>query len=172
VIMKIRVIIICVATLLIFSAHGQGSFQNLDFEAANISPVQPPSSTAIPALALPDWNISYGSSGFYDTNVILYGIVQGAGNPIIVLLGTNGIGGTSIEGSFSVFLQGASVRLIDGTFIPVNTSISQTGLVPADTESIFFEAQSGTETFAISLNGPKCAFYRGSNTAELHFIWR
>lgn len=141
-----------------FSVLGQDSFQNLNFESANVQQSQTfgfVNSTA----ALPGWTI------FYETNdpqvQVGYnvGAVFGVVGPLVSLMGTNTGGISSISGNFSVFLQGGEVVTVPGggPYVP-ETYLNQTGLVPADTQSITFEAQPGTAMLLLSLNGQDVPF--------------
>lgn len=114
-------------------AFAQGTFQNLDFEAANVVPIsgQPYAVTA--ANALPDWTVNYG---VVQQTQIYYNDPSLGGTA--VTLEANGYPGTVsavVDGNFSVLLQGGQVA----------ASISQTGQIPSGTQSLLFE--SGTFSF-------------------------
>jgi hypothetical protein len=97
-------------------AQGQGSFQNLNFEAANVSGY-PPNSTVPGTNAMPGWNGS-----FFGYDAISFG------GSLISLIDTNaGFGFNPLQGRYSAVLFG-------GAGGPV--TLSQTGLVPAGTESL------------------------------------
>ncbi|HEU5068886.1 MAG TPA: PEP-CTERM sorting domain-containing protein [Verrucomicrobiae bacterium] len=119
-------------------AFGQGSFQNLDFEAAVISPPPAgyiPSDADNPisaADALPGWTVRedgiacdavWGSPGLDVTSV--------------VLISGNTINYPPIQGAYSIQL---SVNTYDPVYNQ-SASISQTGLVPAGMHSIQFLVQ-------------------------------
>jgi hypothetical protein len=154
--MKTIVTLFFVNALLVISAQGQGSFQNLDFEAATISQSQAPGSVNITD-ALPGWNVYRG----YVLNIpppqIGFNNATSA-VPQVTLLGMNGVDETSIEGGFSVFLEGLYVPSIEGGPPLGDSSINQTGLVPAGTQSILFKAQPGTDSLLMSLDGQNIPF--------------
>ncbi|HUD49143.1 MAG TPA: hypothetical protein VMR33_20105 [Candidatus Baltobacteraceae bacterium] len=118
----------CLAALLpIFSAQAQGTFQNLDFELGN--PGSGSFNLSVPvADALPDWSVNYGSVQQTD---IGYNVVS-LGATDVSLIGPGGPGGGPIDGNYSVLLQGG----------PSSASISQTGVIPAGTQTLLFEAES------------------------------
>src|SRR5882724_5781885 len=125
----------------ILSALGQGAFQNLNFEAATIPQTQAFGPVNVTA-ALPNWSVFLGT--FQLTQVLFND--EDLGTTSVSLLGTNGtIGIKSIQGGFSVLLQGGVTA--------TDASISQTGLVPALTESIMFKAQPGFGLLDVSLGG-------------------
>jgi hypothetical protein len=127
-----------VATAATVSVRGQ-DFVNLDFESAQVVFVSTNGTYQYIATAnaLPGW------SAFNDTNqlsTIPYN-PDGSGVWHVALVGSNS---TVLGGNFSaVFGAGAS--------------ISQTGLIPADTESLFFEAH------ANPLSGPLLVSLGGQN---------
>ena len=127
-------ICLCLATTLAaLSTEAQGTFQNLNFEQANPMLV-PGTYYYTVASALPDWTASIGS-------VQLTQITENdpsLGGPWVMLIGPgNDPGFAPIDGYYSVLLQ--------GTFSSSLPAISQTGLIPAGTQSLFFEAQAGIE---------------------------
>jgi len=115
-------------------AQAQGTFQNLNFEWANpvISPGAP-FYHATAASALPYWTAALG--GVEQTQVLYNGGSGGA--PEVVLLGPPPPTApfNPIDGYYSVLLTGSASASIP--------SISQTGLIPAGTQSLLFEAESG-----------------------------
>ena len=141
------------------SAHGQGAFQNLDFESATISTTQSPE--VVNSMdALPNWNVFYGTNGpaaqMYFNAFIL---ADGNPPPWVALSGTNGLMPASIEGNFSVYLTGREVGTPGEADAPAG-SIGQTGLVPTNAESILFKAQSGSfaASFTVTLNGQNISY--------------
>jgi hypothetical protein len=116
--MKRTTIMLAVGTTLIISARGQG-FINLDFESASAQNLTNNAFVATTS-AVPGWATYSGSSSlteiYYETN-------HPDGSTAVVLDG----GSLALSGNFSVWLdQGGS--------------ISQTGSVPADAESLQFWA--------------------------------
>jgi PEP-CTERM motif len=135
------------AAICVSSAQGQGVFQNLDFESAAISQNQG-LGVVNTTDALPGWNVYFGPNG-PQAQVDFEGLISSW----VVLLGTNNIGdGSSIEGEFSIYLTGQQVAFPGEADSPAG-SINQTGLVPANAESILFKAQPGTASFVVSLDG-------------------
>ena len=126
--------------LLPFAACSQGTFQNLNFESATIQQTAPPS--IVSSLdAVPGWTVCFGTN---QQSQIGYNLIS-LGNTWVTLLGTNGSGGaTSIEGGFSVGLQGGGIY--------PDATIRQTGLVPVGTHSIQFKAVPGSAPLVVSLN--------------------
>jgi hypothetical protein len=125
------------ASLFIISAQGQ-SFQNLNFESAQNLPGNPGNGEAVPvANALLGWTAYDGSLAlsevYYVSNILGY-----QSNPEL-----EG-GSLALSGNFSVGLYN-------------NSSISQTGMIPANAESLQFEAQgSGSleaDGFGVTLGG-------------------
>jgi hypothetical protein len=115
--------------------HAQGTFQNLDFESATLSPIPPGQyGGEVPiSEALPGWTGSV--NGTPVTQVLQNNITLGA--PGIDILGPawNDIGPGILDGSYTVFLQ---------DFFPSegNVSLYQDGTVPANTASLQFSAWS------------------------------
>lgn len=119
-------ILLCVA----LPAQGQGTFENLDFESANIAGY-PVNSSHVPiTLAIPGW------SGFYGTNqtsdVWYDGVSLGGVMISVVDSNVAQYGFSPLQGKFSAALFGG----IGGIGTPLAATISQTGLVPAGTKSL------------------------------------
>ncbi len=122
------------------SARAQGTFQNLDFEAAKLVFLTPGKPLIATSNALPGWTAALGNRPVAAVPYVAWG---GAG------VGLWGIYGSSIDGSFSAGLAAT----VDGT-----ASISQTGLVPADARSLLFKVSYGgagasRSTDIVSLGG-------------------
>jgi hypothetical protein len=135
------------------SVEAQGTFQNLNFEDADPMPIigSPYYPYAvIPASALPGWTCEIGgipaTQAFYNTYAL--------GSASIDLLGPGWpyTGPGVIDGNYTVYLQAGSSLTGSGAY---NTSISQTGTIPANSESLQFEAWSfyPTAYFAVSFAG-------------------
>jgi hypothetical protein len=150
---KIQTIIYSiVAVIFVLSARGQGSFQNLDFEAATVSQTQAFNFVQT-SDALPGWAVCYGTAE--TQNYILFDTFI-VGAPQVDLLDANNGG---IDGDFSVFIQGGNVVGAGiGNVSATDAIISQTGLVPAGAQSILFKAQSGTDSLLMSLDGQNIPF--------------
>lgn len=133
------------------SVHCQGTFQNLDFESATLSPVpagQFGGEVSITA-ALPGWSGEIGDTPV--SQVLQNNSTTGAAS--IDILGPNWGGNPGIiDGNYSVFLQAGAP---DGPGSENSTSIWQTGTVPADSESLQVKAWSyfPNAPFSVSFNG-------------------
>jgi hypothetical protein len=122
------------------SGHAQGTFQNLDFESANLPNGTQPGPVLV-ANALPGWSVYYGTN---QVNQIFYNDIS-LGAPQVTLLSANDpFGPNAIEGNFGVLLQGGSSL--------TGVSIRQNGLVPVTAESILFKASSAGP-MTLSLGG-------------------
>jgi hypothetical protein len=131
------------------SSHAQ-AFQNLDFEAAQLTPI--PSGQfggSVPILsAIPDW------TGFLGTTPVTQ-VLQNSftlGNASIDILGPQWNFGGIIEGRYSVVLQPGRGPNGGGLPSDVSASISQTGLVPPEILSLEFKAEV-FDSFTVSLGG-------------------
>lgn len=133
--------------LTLLTAHplnGQGVFQNLGFENSSIPQDHPPGFVAI-ADALPGWN---GYLGTNQQTEVFYNSVS-LGAPNISLVGTNGVGGRSIEGGYSVILQGGTTELM-----PVSASIDQSATIPSNAQSLQWKAVlEPTSNFEVTIGG-------------------
>jgi hypothetical protein len=112
-------------------AWSQG-FVDLNFENAVITP--DPSSPYYPdavysSSAIPGWT----ATGFLSPTDIFYNTTS-QGSPVVSILGANGTP-SALDGAYSIELYGGGIGS------PTSDSISQTGLVPANTVSIQFIAQ-------------------------------
>ncbi len=143
---RITVTLAIVAVLSV-SAQGQ-NFSNLNFESAYDLPANPSNGVYIPAAnAFPDWALGGSEvSVFYESN----------------FLGDAGVSAVQLEGGALALDGDFSLRLNDGG------SISQTGLVPANAESLDFEATS-TLNLDVTLGGQRLSYsalYDGPNYIE------
>jgi hypothetical protein len=138
--MKIR-LKLCwmIASFLAFaitSAYCQGTFQNLDFESANIPPGTLIGSILPVTNAFPGWAVTtqVGYDGF------------SAGGAIMSVIDTNPGGGfTPLQGQYSAMLFG-------GEGGP--TTLSQTGTVPVGTQSLRVDlAGTGVPLLIVSIGG-------------------
>lgn len=132
----------------LLSAQAQGTFQNLGFESANLTPVPSGQGGSLVPIsdALPSW------TGYIGTNQLTT-VLQNSltlGNASIDILGPDWIGNGIIEGEYSVILQPSFDPF--GSSQNVSASISQSALVPADALSLQFKAQTYS-SFTVSLGG-------------------
>jgi len=157
--------VICSVAFAAVAVFGQGSFQNLNFESAYGLPGLLPSgggSTVSVTNGVPGWNVFIGTN---QQSSMLYNSL-GAGSSTFSVYDTNFTAPvnslTPLEGNFSVMLDAG----VTGNFIPTDVSISQTGLVPVNTQSIFFEAKPGNWNLLLSLNGQNISFVALLSTAN------
>jgi hypothetical protein len=147
--MKTQHTILSLVTVLLYVQLASGQdFVNLDFEQATIAPTPVGGGTypADPAQAFPDWTVGYG--------VVMYNDLS-LGSPATVLMGPsfpNFVNYTPLQGSYSVLLQ---FFYLNGNWAGYMPSLSQTGLVPADAQSISLLVSSGTPPSAavVTMNG-------------------
>lgn len=127
----------------VFSAQSQ-DFVNLDFEGATIAPT-PVGGSAYPAdptQCFPGWTVGGANT------VVSYNDLS-IGAPAVDLMGPNFpnfAGYTPLQGSYSVLLQYFNI----GGGPP---TLSQTGMIPAGTQSINFLVGSGESDAVVTLNG-------------------
>lgn len=122
--------------------YAQGSFQNLNFEAANVSGYSP--GNVIPVgRALPGWSVDF-SPGF--GQVWYDGISLGGAMISVCDSNTPGLGrSATLQGRYSAILFG-------GAFGP--STISQTGLVPSTARSLqMYVGNISSTMFTVSLGG-------------------
>jgi hypothetical protein len=141
--MSLRIII----ALFAFSLEAQAqSFQNLNFELANPGPHSgdPPSAAnVLVTSALPYWSVFYGSvqQSFINVNA------PSLGSTAVTLIAP---GGGPIDGNYSVLLQGGITASV--------ASISQTGLIPSGTQSLFFDAEMGAGSYELLIGNQAIPF--------------
>jgi hypothetical protein len=139
-----KVIAVTILSHFGLAAFSQG-FINLDFESANIIPVlgSPiyPYEIAI-SDALPGWAVNGTTQGDMTYNDPSLGATS------VNLWASNG---SQISGNYSVLLTGG--------LSPFPATISQTGLVPAGSESLTFEAQAGSSSLVVSLGGQDLSYF-------------
>ena len=136
------------------NAQGQG-FVNLDFESAVI--VSDPSSPYYPNAvyandAIPGWVVT----GFLGPNEVLYNTIS-LGATSVSILGTSGTP-SPISGAFSIDLFGGSTDTA--------ATISQTGLVSASAQTLFFKAKPGIGSLQIFLGSQNLTFFTLSTGAN------
>ncbi len=123
-----------------FDGFAQG-FVNLNFESTTLASNGTPSTVAT-TVGLPGWSASIGG---VSQSTILYN--NGTlGNSAIAIQGYN-VFSPSIAGNFSAALTAGATG---------NASISQTGLIPANSLSLLFESYSsgsGLPTLSVTING-------------------
>ncbi|HAO78406.1 MAG TPA: hypothetical protein DCQ92_05400 [Verrucomicrobia subdivision 3 bacterium] len=131
--------------------QAQGTFQNLDFESAQLVFIDSPTNHLIATTsALPGWSAFSGTNQLAHVRYGIGGIV-----PPVWLSSQTNTG--AINGSFSVGI-GEITGLYTG-------SISQTALVPADAQSLLFKSGTGIsgESLTVSLGGQDLSYIAISN---------
>jgi len=113
------------------SAQAQGTFQNLNFEQANpVSAGDHSNPNAVTSTsAFPFWSVYAGSVQLTEVNFN----DPDAGTTTVGLVGPTGPFFPAIDGNYSALLQGGGTASA--------ASISQTGLMPAGSQSLLFEAK-------------------------------
>ena len=127
----------------------QGTFQNLDFEQSTIppTPVGGYGGAVNPTAAFPDWTVGGGGTALY----VLYN-VETLGSPAVDLIGPdfpNALGIAPLQGSYSVLLQYHGA-LFPGWDPP---TISQTGMIPENAQSISFLVSPSEDNGVLEVNG-------------------
>jgi hypothetical protein len=105
----------------------QGTFQDLDFESANIVPIPGHPFAVTVANALPGWIVDYGN--VQQSQIYYNALSLGATQVTLDANGYGGIPGPILDGNFSAVLQAG----------PTSVSISQTGQIPSGTQSLLFD---------------------------------
>ncbi len=125
------------------------AFINLGFESAVIKPIPDPSHVEWDA-AMPGWSGYYGDTytGIKKRTSLVYNDVS-IGYPSIDLLGPGS--GYHINGNYCVLLQTGVA------FYFTDVYLTQTGIVPADANSLQFVGSNPRNGFGISLNGQPIA---------------
>jgi hypothetical protein len=122
-------------------AYSQGTFQDLDFEQATIVRLGTGYSAAS---AFPGWQTLIGTTS---TSVVLYDAVS-IGAPDIAIIDDK-TGYVPIQGNYTAYLMSATLGSQS-----TSVSLTQTGIVPAGTESIQLDAnQEQGSSFVVSLGG-------------------
>jgi hypothetical protein len=123
--------------------YAQGTFQNLDFESANIPNATQPGSLVPVGMALPGWSVNVGSvsNGIV---TIPYDSIS-LGGALISVLDTNaGLGFVPLQGKYTAALFGGSSTA---------ATIDQTGLVPIGSQSLQLAVYSVGAPFVVMLGG-------------------
>ena len=126
---------------------GQGIFQNLGFESANL-PTIPSGSFGgfVPVTAgLPGWNAYLGTN--LQAQVLHNSVTLGAS--VVGIMGPDFSFLTRIQGSYTALLIGG----VNPNTGNVDASIAQTGTIPGSARSIQFKANPGNGDFIISMGG-------------------
>jgi hypothetical protein len=141
-------------------------FTNLNFENAIIQTNLGTTFYVDPAKAIPGWTAYLNGNA---QSVIGYDTVS-LGGAAVFLEDSNAPGGGGplpIQGSYSVYLEGASTT--SGSD-PTTASIGQTGTIPNTAQSLTFYLGDLYGTFQVSFNGQPLSFTGISNTLN-YTIW-
>lgn len=135
------------------STHGQGTFQNLDFERANVTGYAP-GSTDVPASnALPGWTAYFVNPPPFGSNQVTevaYDNSSLGGAAVAVIDVNNAFGPPPLQGNYSVWLFGSG----GSGETDIAAMISQTGLVPSAAKSLLMDASPGGQSdLAVTLGG-------------------
>jgi len=153
------------------ASFAQGTFQNLDFESANL-PVLPPGQSGgfVPVSdALPGWQVFYGNNPTTPVAMVGHNF-DTAGAINASMFGPNFSGFPRLEGNFTPLLQsGLSIGSTNAA--TRSLSIAQSGLVPVFAESLQFKVGGVAPTnFAIYLGGQSLPLFRLNETPE-YTLW-
>jgi hypothetical protein len=146
------------------TVHGQGSFQNLDFESAIVPNVPPNQSVQVLTTdALPGWT-AYAAT--YQQSRVWYNYLSGGGALVsLVDLHTQFYSNSVIGGYFTATLDSGSI-FINGNQTLVSAAIAQPGTVPSGARSLVFDASWNVSALQVTFGGQALPFYAlssGSN---------
>jgi hypothetical protein len=154
------------------SVFGQGTFQNLDFEEANIGPNTGQPREVSVANALPGWTVDYTDAvhSFQETAIPINYLTLGGVTASIM---ANGYPSDTtlapIDGNYSVLLSWGG-QSEGSSELPAVASISQTGQIPLGTQSLLFAAQwyaPGPSSPDVSIGGDTLTLFPvGGGTGE------
>jgi hypothetical protein len=122
------------------SGHSQGSFENLDFESANVSGYAQNSDNVPISQAMPGWSAPNSGGA---TALVWYDALS-TGGYMIAINDTSFQGVPVLQGTYSAWLFG-------GADAPA--TISQTGVVPSGTQSLLMDIASHGFPFMVTLGG-------------------
>ena len=131
-----------VAAILALGIHvnAQGTFQNLDFEAGNVGSILVSSGIPI-SEALPYWTVMINGSA---QTSVRYNEIDMTLPSVSLISANNDDGWRPIDGEYDVELNATAGNYFG---FQGNASISQTGVIPAGTQYLLFDAtQSPTES--------------------------
>lgn len=147
--------------------HAQGTFGNLDFEAANV-PVVPTGqfgADVTVAQGLPGWNATPVN---VSNNTIGHNTVS-LGGPVVAIEGPQWDSSQILQGQYSAYLVGAFNGGGSGS-----AAIWQTGLVPQNAKSLYFIAApfltSPGPIFQVTLGGVSIPITETASTSK-YSVW-
>lgn len=129
---------LCGFALIGTSLHGQGTFQNLDFESATL-PILPPGQLGglVPvSTALPYWSVFIGTNQV--TQVLHNNYLGGDAN--VSILGPGWTVTLPLDGYYLLLQSGVVFTPGGESMYQADVSISQTGLIPVSTQSVRFKS--------------------------------
>jgi hypothetical protein len=151
---KATSVCIFIGTIAVCGLRGQDAFQNLDFESAQlvISTNSGGLTGFAAADALPGWTVFIGTNELSMVNENI-GIAEA-----VNLVYSNSVYVPS--GNFAVALRNGEFIFDASNTVHGPGSISQTGLVPANAESLLFDMGSlgGTPQISVSLDGQDLSY--------------
>jgi hypothetical protein len=147
-------------------AHAQGTFQNLNFESASLTPVPAGQYGGFVPIgsALPWWTGYSQTPGTNEVAQVLQNNLT-LGVASIDILGPFWSGGGILEGQYSVTLQES---FPDRLVVP---SIGQTGTIPSDAESVRFYALPYQTLPRVSFAGNQIPLSNLGGSASTYYLW-
>jgi hypothetical protein len=151
------IICFCATLTSVQVAIGQGNFQNLNFESANVPVV--PSSQPVQVLtsdALPWWTVYAGP---YQQSQVWYNGVSAGGTLVSIIdLHTQGFNNRVIGGNFTATLDSGTFFVNGNQQIVASAAIAQSGTIPVGTRSLMFDASGDVSELLVTLGGQVLAF--------------
>ncbi|SRR5258708_1817722 len=145
-------LLLCVCALCLGAkVQAQGTFQNLGFESATLVPIPgDPYARVQFAAALPGWTCSIG--GVQQTAALYDNFFLDSSGVGVIDQGWSYPFGGVIQGNYTAMLQAGWAL---GTFNPADTTLSQTGAVPGNAQSLQFRVSldPSSAAFGVSLGG-------------------
>jgi hypothetical protein len=145
----IRCLVVLTANLILALGTCAQDFHNFGFEGAYYSPVGGNPLLVYASQALPGWKAYYGTNR---QGTVFWDSPSGGSTCISVLSSSS-----ALEGQFSVLLQGGRYGAPEAVEY-MDASISQTGTVPSDAQSLQFKAHPGWRPLTVSLDGISVPF--------------
>jgi hypothetical protein len=129
---KNNALLLLASVAIVHGVQAQGTFQNLDFEMAQIVPLEDgsPRFYVMASKALPGWTAYFGSGPSY---FIFHNTIS-AGSQMVSIHDSLSPDFQPLQGNYSVAIQHATPG------IPTSAAIGQTGRVPSDAASLIFYA--------------------------------
>ena len=156
---------IALSSLSAARADAQGTFENLDFEQANVPFVPPGQLGAAVSVsnALPHWTAYFISGQLSQELSTIYQDNASGGGPAVSIHDASSLIFQPLQGSYSVFLQGASAGPAAGS------AIGQTGQIPLTAASLMFWA-SPLSSMQLSFGGQNISLVKLSSTPSYDIL--